>query len=153
MNVLLRALGSEELEFIVFSDAERHNLVEFVGIPPARVHRVLYRDKIDESDVAGAAEEGYIFTGGYSNRDYRTFFGAVRTLDDPVVAVASGLSDLGNAPPNVDVRLDISWDEFEELISGCALLVLPLRPAARGERTERALSGHSPCPTRGRDPS
>lgn len=129
VNVLLRSLASEELEFIVFSDAERHNLVELVGILPARVHKVLYRDKIDESDVGGAAEERYIFTGGYSNRDYRTFFGAVRTLDDPVIAVASGLSDLGKAPPNVDVRLDISWDAFEELLSGCALLVLPLRPA------------------------
>jgi glycosyltransferase involved in cell wall biosynthesis len=128
VNLLLGALASEELEFIVFSDAERHNLVELVGLPPARVHKVLYRDKIEASDVAGAAEGRYIFTGGYSNRDYRTFFGAVRTLPDPVVAVASALSDLGTAPPNVDVRLDISWDAFEELISGCALLVLPLRP-------------------------
>jgi glycosyltransferase involved in cell wall biosynthesis len=129
LNLILRGLASEELEFIVFSDAERRNLVELVRIPPARVHKVLYRDKIDESDVAVAAEGRYIFTGGYSNRDYRTFFGAVRTLDDPVVAVASALSNLDDAPPNVDVRLDISWDAFEELISGCALLVLPLRAA------------------------
>jgi glycosyltransferase involved in cell wall biosynthesis len=129
VNLLLRALASEELEFIVFSDAERHNLVDLVRIPPARVHKVLYRDKFAESDAAVAAEGTYIFTGGYSNRDYRTFFGAVRTLNDPVVAVASALSKLDEAPPNVDVRLDISWDAFEELIRGCALLVLPLRAA------------------------
>jgi glycosyltransferase involved in cell wall biosynthesis len=127
VNVLLRALKSDESEFIVFSDAERRNLVEVVRILPARVHRVVYRDKMQESGVAPELEGDYIFTGGYSNRDYETFFGAVNALKDNVVAVASGLNGLGDTPPNVDLRLDIPWDEFERLIAGCALLVLPLR--------------------------
>jgi glycosyltransferase involved in cell wall biosynthesis len=50
--------------------------------------------------------------------------GAVR---HEVVAVASALNDLRDTPPNVDLRLDISWDEFEELIRRCSVLVLPLR--------------------------
>jgi glycosyltransferase involved in cell wall biosynthesis len=127
VNLLVRALKSDELEFIVFSDAERRNLVEVVGIPPMRVHKVVYRDKMEESVVVPERDGDYIFTGGYSNRDYETFFAAVSALKDNVVAVASGLSDLGDTPPNVDLRLDIPWDEFERLISGCALLVLPLR--------------------------
>jgi glycosyltransferase involved in cell wall biosynthesis len=128
VNLLLRALRSDELEFIVFSDAERGNLVDVVGIPFARVHKVLYRDRIDEFRVGCEPEGDYIFTGGYSNRDYRTFFTAVAALsDDRVVAVASALSDVGDAPPNVEVRLDISWEDFERLVSRCALLVLPLR--------------------------
>jgi glycosyltransferase involved in cell wall biosynthesis len=128
VNLLLRALRSDELEFIVFSDAERRNLLDAVGIPSARVHRVLYRDKLHAPGAMGEPDGDYIFTGGYSNRDYRTFFGAVSALSERrVVAVASALSDLGDPPANVELRLDVSWDEFEHLISRCALLVLPLR--------------------------
>jgi glycosyltransferase involved in cell wall biosynthesis len=127
VNLLLRVLKSDELEFITFSETERRNLVEVVGIPAARVRRVVYRDKMPEAVGAPTPDGDYIFTGGYSNRDYETFFAAVSALDDNVVAVASVLNDLGDTPPNVDLRLDIPWDEFEQLISGCALLVLPLR--------------------------
>jgi glycosyltransferase involved in cell wall biosynthesis len=148
VNLLLRALKSAELEFIVFSDAERRNLVEAVGIPAGQVHRVVYRDRMSEGVVASETHGGYIFTGGYSNRDYETFFAAVSALRDPVVAVASALNDLGATPPNADVRVDIPWDEFEQLISGCALLVLPLRQGGeacgqnvlfRGIRHERPI--------------
>jgi glycosyltransferase involved in cell wall biosynthesis len=148
VNRLLRMLKNDGLEFIVFSNAERRNLVEKVGIPTGRVHRVLYRDKMPEPVVASAPHGAYIFTGGYSNRDYETFFAAVSALQDPVVAVASALNDLGATPPNADVRVDIPWDEFEQLISGCALLVLPLRQGGeacgqnvlfRGIRHERPI--------------
>jgi glycosyltransferase involved in cell wall biosynthesis len=127
VNLLLRLVKIDELEFIVFSEAERRNLIETVGLPSARVHRVVYRGKSRECTAAPEPDEGYIFTGGYSNRDYETFFAAVGPLRDKVVAVASALNNLGDPPPNVTLRLDISWDEFEELIEGCALLVLPLR--------------------------
>jgi glycosyltransferase involved in cell wall biosynthesis len=127
VNLLLRLLKTDELEFIVFSEAERRNLIEIVGLPSSRVHRVVYRGKSLESSAAPETDGGYIFTGGYSNRDYETFFAAVGTLQDKVVAVASALNNVGDPPPNVTLRLDISWDEFEELIEGCALLVLPLR--------------------------
>jgi glycosyltransferase involved in cell wall biosynthesis len=141
VNVAVRALARGEVEFIVFSDAERRNLVEAVGVPSTRVHKVLYRDKLDEPDGTAALEGRYVFTGGYSNRDYQTFFGAVSALDDPVIAVASALSDLGKPPPNVDVRLDISWDDFEELIGGCALLVVPLRPGGEASGQNVLLRG------------
>lgn len=127
VNLLLRLLKFDELEFIVFSGAESRNLTEVVGLPSARVHRVVYRGKTTESPSAADPHDGYIFTGGYSNRDYETFFAAVRPLQEEVVAVASALNDLGDPPANVDLRLDISWDEFEKLIRRCALLVLPLR--------------------------
>lgn len=126
VNLLLRFFTSDELEFIVFSGAEAVNLTQVVGVPSARVHRVLYRGKPEDSPSPGP-DGGYIFTGGYSNRDYETFFAAVGAVRHDVVAVASALNDLHDPPENVDLRLDISWDEFEELIRRCALLVLPLR--------------------------
>lgn len=127
VNLLLRALKLDRLEFIVFSDAERRNIVEVVGIPSTRVHRVVYRGRIPETADAADSNGGYIFTGGYSNRDYKTFFAAVQPLKRNVIAAASTFNELQDAPPNVDLRLDISWNEFEELLGNCALLVLPLR--------------------------
>ena len=127
VNVVLRALRCDGLEFIAFSEGERRNLVEAVGIPPPRVHRVVYRGSTREAVVTPERDEDYVFTGGYSNRDYDTFFTAVGALEAKVVTVASALNDLGDPPRNVDLRLDVSWDEFEELIARCALVVLPLR--------------------------
>jgi glycosyltransferase involved in cell wall biosynthesis len=126
VNLVLRLLKFDELEFIVFSGAESRNLTRVVGLPSARVHRVVYRGNAAEAP-SPEPHDGYVFTGGYSNRDYETFFAAVRALQEHVVAVASALNDLGDPPANVDLRLDISWDEFEDLISRCAVLVLPLR--------------------------
>jgi glycosyltransferase involved in cell wall biosynthesis len=125
VNLLLRALRVSELEFIVFSEAERRNLVDAVGVPAMQVHKVRYQGRPLESGE-GAPDDGYVFTGGYSNRDYPTFFAAVNGLDAHVVAVGSGLSDLDDPPPNVDLRIDVPWDEFAELVRGCGLLVLPL---------------------------
>jgi glycosyltransferase involved in cell wall biosynthesis len=125
VNVVLGALRIDELELIVFSEAERRNLVEVVGVPPPQVHRVVYRGKMHES--AEDYDGGYVFTGGYTNRDYETFFAAVRDLSHDVIAVASAHNQLSGPPPNVDLRIDVPWDEFERLIARCALLVLPLR--------------------------
>jgi glycosyltransferase involved in cell wall biosynthesis len=131
VNVLLRAFKVAELEFIVFSHAERRNLIDSVGLSAERVHRVVYRGKllgpVAAADADADADGEYVFTGGYSNRDYATFFAAVRPLHDAVIAAASALNDLDDPPPNVDLRLDVSWDDFEELVRRCALLVLPLR--------------------------
>jgi glycosyltransferase involved in cell wall biosynthesis len=126
VNLVLRALAVDALEFIVFSEAERRNLIDVVGLPAPRVHRVMYRGRSLESAATQASGDGYVFTGGYSNRDYRTFFAAVRGLEGDVVAVASGLNDLDDPPANVDLRIDVSWDEFEQLIRRCRVLVLPL---------------------------
>jgi glycosyltransferase involved in cell wall biosynthesis len=126
VNYLLRVFKTDGLEFIVFSQAERVNLVDVVGIPPERVHRVVYRGRWSDDKVPERVG-GYIFTGGHTNRDYSTFFRAVAPLQYDVVAVASPLNDLSDSPPNVDLRIATPLDEFEKLVAGCSLLVLPLR--------------------------
>ena len=125
-NFVLRRLKTDELEFVAFSDAERRNLVEIVGVPAAGVHRVHYRGGMREPVDAPGNTGDYIFTGGYSNRDYTTFFAAVAPLQRRVVTVASALNGLAGLLPNVELHIDVSWDEFETLIGGCAVLVLPL---------------------------
>jgi hypothetical protein len=113
-------------EFIVLSEAERANLLGGVGIPPERVHRVIYRGKWSAEAVPDRVG-GYVFTGGHTNRDYETFFEAVAALEHDVVTIASPLNELGDPPANVDLRIGTPLDEFEKLLAGCSVLVLPLR--------------------------
>jgi glycosyltransferase involved in cell wall biosynthesis len=126
VNHFLRILKTDRLEFIVLSEAERANLVGTVGISPDRVHRVVYRGKWS-ADAVPDRVGGYVFTGGHTNRDYQTFFHAVATLRHEVVAVASPFNELGELPANVDLRIATPADEFEKLLAGCSVLVLPLR--------------------------
>jgi glycosyltransferase involved in cell wall biosynthesis len=126
VNRLLRGLNGGELEFIVMSQGERANLIEGVGISPERIHRVVYRGK-SSGLTKPQRNGGYIFTGGYTNRDYATFFAAVAPLQYHIIAVASPFNDLTHATAKVDLRIGTPLDEFEELVAGCGLLVLPLR--------------------------
>jgi glycosyltransferase involved in cell wall biosynthesis len=126
VNSCLRVLKTDRLEFIVLSEAERANLLGEVGIPPERVHRVIYRGKWSAEAVPDRVG-GYVFTGGHTNRDYETFFEAVAALEHDVVTVASPLNELGDTPANVELRIGTPLDEFEKLLAGCSVLVLPLR--------------------------
>jgi glycosyltransferase involved in cell wall biosynthesis len=140
VNQVLRRFEFDGLEFIVVSDAERANLVDVVGIPAHRVHRVLYRHSWSD-DRPSECHGGYIFTGGYTHRDYATFFAAVAPLPYDVIAIASQLNDVSNAPPNVDLRIARPKDEFEQLVAGCSLLVVPLRAGGEACGQTVLLSG------------
>jgi glycosyltransferase involved in cell wall biosynthesis len=87
-------------------------------------------------------DQGFIFCGGKTRRDFATLFEAVRGLDYPVrVATASNedikphgsFVDEGRAPCNLEiVRLDGSPDEFISLMAASRLVVLPITPEISG---------------------
>jgi glycosyltransferase involved in cell wall biosynthesis len=126
VNALLRVMRPSDVEFIAFSKGERRNLVERVRVPAEHVHQVLYRGSGEEPAARRRGDGGYVFSGGYSNRDYDTLLAAVAGLDREVVVVASALNDIDAVPGNVRLHLDVSWEEFDELITACAVLVIPL---------------------------
>jgi glycosyltransferase involved in cell wall biosynthesis len=127
VNLLLRAMRPKDVEFITFSKGEGRNLIERVGVPAEHVHHVLYRGSGEEPASRRSVDGGYVFSGGYSNRDYDTLLAAVAGLDCEVVVVASALNEIDAVPGNVRLHVDISWEDFDELISACAVLVIPLR--------------------------
>lgn len=131
VNTLFGLLTIRELEFIVFSEEELRSLIEDVGVPRKRVHKVIYRGRLEPEVEPEAAGAPYVFTGGYSNRDYDTFFAAVGALPTRVVAVASSQNRVTEPPPPVELYTDVPWPEFEQLLANCEVLVLPLR--ASGE--------------------
>jgi glycosyltransferase involved in cell wall biosynthesis len=113
-----------------------------VGIPPDQVHKLVWGGAAVAPFEAGTDEDRrsdrpYIFSGGYANRDYATLFAAVDGLDYPVVVVASGRNRLGDPPANVHLKTDLPEEEFERLLAGCHLLVVPLR--ATGEASGQSV--------------
>lgn len=109
------------------------------GIPKEKFGYVPF--KINEEKLVYGApikDEGYVFCGGKTRRDYDTLFKAVDGLDIPVKVVTTENSDIlqhGSfladeaAPKNVEiVRLDGRPEKFIAYMAASRLVVLPIKP-------------------------
>lgn len=82
-------------------------------------------------------DDGYIFCGGKTRRDFVTLFDAVKELDYPVKIVTTDNSDIAQhgsyldenlAPANVEiVRLDGSPEAFISYMAAARLVILPIK--------------------------
>ena len=71
----------------------------------------------------------YVFSGGYTNRDYDLYIAAAEILSHVpfVLACATANRLPAVVPPNVRIIRDSSWNEFHQLIAAARLVVLPLK--------------------------
>ena len=86
--------------------------------------------------TAAVSDQGYIFVGGRSRRDFRTLFEAVKDLEWPVKVLTGREADLtphgsslaGLVPPaNVEIFYnDSDAARFVELMANARLVVLPI---------------------------
>lgn len=131
INALWRLVRGPGLGFIAFSEGERRNLIDECGIPPANVHFHLWRQDLDgRAQPDQVLDDGSIFAGGYSNRDYDLLRAAAAPLDAPLVIVASARNGL--PPPEnerTQIHLDLPEPEFETLLARCRVVAMPLRSA------------------------
>lgn len=78
-----------------------------------------------------ALPEKYIFTGGYSNRDYDLIFRlAERFPEQSFVVVASSLNKLierPKIPSNILLLTDLPTSQFESLLAASSVVIIPLR--------------------------
>jgi glycosyltransferase involved in cell wall biosynthesis len=113
------------------------------GIPADRFLYVPFKINQREMIVELTPDdEGYVFCGGKTRRDFATLFEAVKDLDIPVKVVTTANSDIarhgsfvdeGDAPPNVEVvRLDGSPEPFVLCMASARLVVLPITPEICG---------------------
>jgi len=87
-------------------------------------------------------DEGYVFCGGKTRRDFATLFEAARGLDYPVKVATTSNRDImphgsyvdeQTAPANVEVvRLDGSPYDFISMMAASRLVVLPITPEISG---------------------
>jgi glycosyltransferase involved in cell wall biosynthesis len=127
LNLVWKLLRMPELGFITFSPGEARNLVDTVGIAPENVYHHLWRQ-----DLYGRAEqvgdEGFIFTGGYSNRDYDLLLNAAAEVPAPLVIVASSRNQIhAPLPPRATIHRDLPEGEFESLLAKSRVVAMPLK--------------------------
>lgn len=80
-----------------------------------------------EQNIRETGDDNYIFSGGRSNRDYKTLFKAVEELDYPTKIVAQKFNISGlDVPENVNVYFNVFGDFFDELLARAAVVVIPL---------------------------
>ena len=73
-------------------------------------------------------EEGYIFTGGYTNRDYELMAELANMLPKQrFVFVLSKLNGDKVFPDNVEIYKDIPNGDFQSLLSKAKIVVVPLK--------------------------
>jgi len=129
INGLWRAVRGPGLGFVAFSEGERRNLIDACGIPPGQVHFHLWRQELDgRAAPEQVSDDGSIFSGGFSNRDYALLRAAAASLPAPLVIVASAHNGL----PAVDgdtvrIHLDIPEAAFEALLARSRVVAMPLR--------------------------
>ena len=90
---------------------------------------VPYCSDVEERQNTVSLDEGYIFTGGYTNRDYPLMMQlAERMPERKFLFVASKLNGaFDRMPKNVELRRDVSPQEFADLMAGAAIVVAPLK--------------------------
>ncbi len=124
---VLRALRVPGLGFIAFSPGEARNLVQRVGMAPQDVYCHLWRQELD-GRAAQQGDDGSIFAGGFSNRDYDLLLEAAEPLAAPLVIVASERNQI-RQPARESTRIlrDLPEAEFEGLLARSSVVAMPLR--------------------------
>jgi glycosyltransferase involved in cell wall biosynthesis len=108
----------------------RHEVDDFstvFGIPKEKFIFHPFHSTL-EGYVFDTKDEGFIFAGGNSDRDYRTLIDAVRGTDIPVFIAATdnALFDGIKVPDNVTIK-NLSHEEFRSKMASCRISVVPIR--------------------------
>ncbi|MEX1107095.1 MAG: glycosyltransferase, partial [Ilumatobacteraceae bacterium] len=132
---LLRSLGSRRWRAVAFSEGDRTKLVERNVFLESQVIGVVYRREhdlvplLDAGSATPADSVPFVFTAGYSHRDYATFSTAVAAAPWSVhmVISESNRADV-TVGPEVVVEFDVPWDRYEDLLRRSAVVAIPLLP-------------------------
>lgn len=111
---------------------ERH-----YGIPHGRFRYVPFKINRYERVVQTVTrDDGYIFSGGNTRRDFATLIAAMRdlplpvrivTMSDDVIAGHGSVLDARSLPPHIEVVRHDGSDSFLDHIAGARLVALPIR--------------------------
>ena len=118
---------------ITNSSVETVTIANRYGLPPNRLRFVPLTTTIADPHIS-EHDEGYVFCGGRTLRDYTTLVMAARHIAAPVVVVC-GQHDLEYVtlplPANVTVHREVPRERYLDLLSRCRVVALPLLPTER----------------------
>lgn len=114
--------------FTVTSSHEADTYAAALALPPERIQFCPYGVYDSAQSEFCKPENDFIFSGGRSGRDYRTFLAAVKDLPCNVVLNARpfNLAEL-TIPANVHVNDILPYQEFNRLNAQARFVVVPLQ--------------------------
>jgi hypothetical protein len=124
----VRALDGDHVTYCVFSQEEGDLFSSAFGIPPERIEVLRFGHSLWSRADGPVSDDGYVFAGGDSLRDYGTLLAAAEGLDVPVRIATN--HDLGSLPPNVSAG-PVPYEEYVELLAGASAVVVPMRKGRR----------------------
>lgn len=130
------ALKKVHLHLMFFHNTS--GLTRVYKIHPSRFRYIPFKINSYEKAISTeSTDEGFVFTGGVSRRDYDTFVEAIQGLDFPIKMIAGDpelLEHHGSLPLNVDrlpenVELftDFNPGRFSKFMASARVIVLPIR--------------------------
>ena len=127
-KVLLGLANPAIARFAVQSTDEIPLFASAWGIPESKMRFVPYFYTFTEKDLAAPtpANEGFIFAGGNSHRDYDPYLEAVDSLRDHKFVIATRLLEGRTLPPNVQAG-PVPRDEFIRLMRASTAVVVPMK--------------------------
>ena len=136
MSAGLRAIDSPRTIYCVLSSDELASFPRTWHIDPSRIVFTPFCYTLTDEELATPAfEDGGIFAGGDSMRNYDLLLEAIKALPAQVTIASSMLAGRG-LPDNVTVR-SVAHVEFVRLMCRASLVVVPLQTAERsaGQQT------------------
>jgi len=134
----LKVLALKKIDLHLMYFHNTSGLTRVFRIHPRRFRYIPFKINSYEKAVnTNATDEGFIFTGGVSKRDYDTFLDAVRDLPYPVKMIAGSPElmerhgslplDTGRISANVELFTEFNPGFFSKLMASSRLVVLPIR--------------------------
>lgn len=96
--------------------------------PKTQMHYILFGLDTSWNDGYEVKNDGYIFCGGFNNRDFNIIFDVAREIDRQFVVITSSREIFSSSPPdNVRLLHDVDLKKFQELLAAAALVIIPLK--------------------------
>jgi glycosyltransferase involved in cell wall biosynthesis len=136
VRAALRLLDGPHVHYCVHSHAQRDLFPELWGVDPERVHVTPYYYTLSEEELSLPSEQdGTIFAGGDSHRDYGPLIEAARRIDAPVVLATGRLTgeERGGLPGNVHAPGRVPHAQYVDMMRRASVIVVAL--AARDDRS------------------
>jgi glycosyltransferase involved in cell wall biosynthesis len=132
-----RSLNSERIQYVLFSNFEKHLYASSLRLPEDRMFYVPYGDlsdpkaskNVELSSTEASSLGEFFFSGGDSNRDYPALIETFAALPHKLVIVCSSLNtdvDELTVPPNVKVLRDLSSELFDAYIRTSKACIIPI---------------------------
>ncbi len=124
----LRVVDAPRVHFCVLSHDDRAALTRLWGVDPARVHVTPYSYTLFDEDLAApVGDDGSVFAGGNSMRDYGPLLEALPAVHAPVTLATTKIAEADRARLPATVQAGpVRHDEFMERLRNASVVVVPL---------------------------